>query len=41
MGDGPEGAEMLRPDLDAAGIPYTIKGPDGLVHADFHSLRRS
>jgi excisionase family DNA binding protein len=35
------GAEMLRIDLDAAGIPYTIEGPDGPLYADFHSLRHS
>ncbi len=35
------GAEMLRFDLDAAGIPYAIEGPDGLEYADFHALRHS
>lgn len=35
------GAEMLRIDLEAAGIPYTVEGPDGLLFADFHSLRHS
>ena len=35
------GAEMLRFDLDAAGIPYAVEGPDGLEYADFHSLRHS
>jgi integrase len=35
------GAEMLRGDLDAAGIPYIVEGPDGPLHADFHSLRHS
>jgi site-specific recombinase XerC len=34
-------ADMLRVDLDAAGIPYTVAGPDGPEHADFHSLRHS
>ncbi len=34
-------AEMLRIDLEAAGIPYTIEGPDGPLYADFHSLRHS
>jgi integrase len=34
-------AEMLRSDLDAAGIPYTVEGPDGPLYADFHSLRHS
>jgi integrase len=35
------GAEMIRGDLVAAGIPYTVEGPDGPEHADFHSLRHS
>ncbi len=35
------GAEMLRGDLNEAGIPYTTEGPDGLEYADFHSLRHS
>ena len=35
------GAEMLRGDLEAAGIPYVVAGPDGPVYADFHSLRHS
>src|SRR5262245_36091755 len=35
------GADMVRVDLDAAGIPYTVEGPDGPLHADFHSLRHS
>jgi len=35
------GAEMLRADLEAAGIPYAIDGPDGPLFADFHSLRHS
>lgn len=35
------GAEMLRIDLDAAGIPYSVEGPDGPQYADFHSLRHS
>ena len=34
-------ADMLRIDLDAAGIPYTVEGPDGPRFADFHSLRHS
>jgi excisionase family DNA binding protein len=33
------GAEMLRIDLQAAGIPYVVDGPDGPLHADFHALR--
>ncbi|HKI33592.1 MAG TPA: tyrosine-type recombinase/integrase [Gemmataceae bacterium] len=36
-----KGAEMLRGDLEAAGIPYVIAGPDGPQYADFHSLRHS
>ncbi len=34
-------AEMLRRDLATAGIPYAVEGPDGLLYADFHSLRHS
>jgi hypothetical protein len=34
-------AEMLRIDLEAAGIPYMIEGPEGALFADFHSLRHS
>jgi integrase len=35
-------AEVLRHDLDAAGIPYVAPGPDGTpLYADFHSLRHS
>ncbi len=34
-------ADMLRIDLDAVGIPYAVEGPDGLLYADFHSLRHS
>jgi hypothetical protein len=36
-----DAAEMLRIDLDAAGIPYAVPGPDGPLYADFHSLRHS
>jgi integrase len=36
-----KGAELLRHDLDAAGIPYRIEGPDGPVFADFHALRHT
>ena len=32
---------MLRIDLDAAGIPYAVEGPDGPEYADFHALRHS
>ena len=35
------GAEMLRIDLDAAGITYSVEGPDGPLFADFHSLRHT
>ena len=35
------GADMLRIDLDAAGIPYAVEGPDGPLYADFHALRHS
>jgi gluconolactonase len=35
------GAEMLRIDLEAAGIPYTVEGPDGPLFADFHALRHT
>jgi integrase/recombinase XerC len=35
------GAEMLRGDLQAAGIPYAVEGPDGPLFADFHALRHS
>jgi len=35
------GAEMLRADLEAAGSPYVMDGPDGPEFADFHSLRHS
>jgi integrase/recombinase XerC len=34
-------AEMLRLDLEAAGIPYVVEGPDGPLYADFHALRHS
>jgi integrase len=36
-----KGAEMLRIDLEAAGIPYAIEGPDGPLFADFHALRHT
>jgi excisionase family DNA binding protein len=36
-----KGAEMLRLDLEAAGIPYSVPGPDGPLYADFHALRHS
>jgi integrase len=34
-------AEMLRIDLESAGIPYAVEGPDGPLYADFHALRHS
>ncbi len=34
-------AEMLRIDLQAAGIPYAVEGPDGPEYADFHALRHT
>jgi integrase len=36
-----KGADMLRIDLDAAGVPYVTEGPDGPLYADFHALRHS
>src|SRR5262249_55755514 len=36
-----KGAEMLHGDLDAAGVPHVVEGPEGLLYADFHSLRHS
>ncbi|HEY7308397.1 MAG TPA: tyrosine-type recombinase/integrase [Gemmataceae bacterium] len=36
-----DAAEMLRIDLDAAGIAYIVEGPDGPLYADFHALRHS
>src|SRR4029450_2160595 len=35
------GAEMLRGDLEAAGVPYAVEGPDGPLYADFHALRHT
>jgi hypothetical protein len=32
---------MLRFDLEAAGIPYEVPGPDGQLFADFHALRHT
>ncbi len=34
-------AEMLRYDLEAAGVPYAVEGPDGPLYADFHALRHT
>jgi site-specific recombinase XerD len=36
-----KGAEMLRRDLEAAGLAYAIDGPDGPLFADFHALRHT
>ncbi len=36
-----KGAEMLRLDLEAAGVPYAVEGPDGPLFADFHALRHT
>jgi integrase len=36
-----DAAEMLRLDLEAAGVAYVIEGRDGPLFADFHSLRHS
>ncbi len=38
---GYTGAEMLRRDLEAVGIPYAVEGPDGPEYADFHALRHT
>ena len=34
-------AELLRVDLDAAGVAYVVDGPEGPLFADFHALRHS
>jgi integrase len=34
-------SNMLRMDLEAAGVPYVVEGPDGPLYADLHSLRHS
>ena len=36
-----KGAEMLRLDLEAAGIAYAAPGPDAPLYADFHALRHT
>jgi integrase len=36
-----DAAEMLRLDLEPAGVEYVLQGPDGPLYADFHSLRHS
>ena len=30
---------MIRLDLDAAGVPFAVDGPEGVEHRDFHALR--
>lgn len=34
-------SDMIRIELDACGIPYSIDGADGILFADFHALRHS
>ncbi|MBM3984022.1 MAG: hypothetical protein FJ304_27890, partial [Planctomycetes bacterium] len=34
-------AEMLRRDLEAVEVPYSVEGPDGPEYADFHALRHT
>jgi integrase/recombinase XerD len=36
-----DGAEVLKRDLAAAGIPYAVPGPHGPEYADFQALRHS
>jgi integrase len=36
-----DAAEMLRMDLEPAGVDYVVEGTDGPLYADFHSLRHS
>ncbi len=38
---GRAGAQMLRRDLEAVDIPYSVEGPDGPEYADFHALRHT
>jgi integrase len=33
--------EGLRADLEAAGVPYVVRGPNGPEYADFHALRHT
>src|SRR5262249_2700935 len=41
-GNWPDNAAAIpRIDLDGAGIPYAVEGPDGPLYADFHALRHS
>lgn len=34
-------ADMIQLDLDVAGVPYKVEGPDGPEFADFHALRHT
>ncbi len=34
-------ADMIRIDLEAAGVPFVIQGRDGPLYADLHALRHS
>ncbi len=34
-------ADMLKGDLEAAGVPHVVQGPDGPRYADFHGLRHT
>jgi integrase len=34
-------ADMLKVDLEAAGIPYRVEGPEGPLFNDFHGLRHA
>jgi site-specific recombinase XerC len=34
-------ADMLQADLEEAGVPYRVEGPDGPLFADFHALRHT
>ena len=34
-------ADMIRIDLEAAGLPYAVEGRDGPLYADLHALRHS
>ena len=40
-GKAGKAAQMLRLDLEAAGIPYAVEGPDGPLYVDFHALRHT
>jgi hypothetical protein len=34
-------ADMLKVDLEAAGVPYVVEGPSGPLFGDFHALRHT